>query len=56
MSKTTRKRNEEMALSKNNGSTITYLRRKAEEREAEEERRKALEEFENDTKDTGGKR
>jgi ureidoglycolate hydrolase len=42
MSKTTRKKNEEMALSKNKGSTIRFLKRQAEEREAQKERDEAL--------------
>lgn len=45
MSKTTRKKNDEFALSKNNGDKFQYLKRLAEEREAEEERKKALEEL-----------
>ncbi len=48
MSKTTRKKNDDLALSKNKGDNIRYLKRQQEEREAEEERKRALEEELND--------
>ena len=45
MSKTNRKRQDDMALSKNNGQSIRYIRRRIEEEEASLEQRKALDEF-----------
>lgn len=45
MSKTQRKREEDLALSKNHGSNIRYRKRLEEEKEASEEQKKALEEL-----------
>jgi len=48
MSKTQRKREEDLALSKNHGSSIRYLKRKVEEEETQEELERAIREFEDD--------
>lgn len=45
MAKTSRKQQEELALSKNNGASIKYRKRLAEEQEALEEQHKALQEL-----------
>ncbi len=45
MSKTSRKQQEDLALSKNNGASIKYRKRLAEEQEALEEQQKALQEL-----------
>jgi len=46
MSKTNKKREEELALSKNHGANIKYRKRLVEDQEAQEERERALQELE----------